>query len=399
MSDEHRTYGPNEQFAKADHYFTDFNEYGNLKFLGERDRIVDVRDPKWAHPELTDNWCAPTNATSAAMYNPDLSFEERVKNAEEMTDGMLAMFNELMSTGNGGESNCDVQSYTVPGCVEEPDKEVEVLVYRPKSVTSKHARTLLYLLGGALVLREPKMFPIEDMCEQHKCIAIVPLYRRSWEAEYPAAINDIHAAYAWMYDHAEEIGANTDNVVIYGQSSGGHLACSAAFRLKRYGYRPKGIVADIPQTDERQGIGPGDFVYTGMWDVLNGHDAAMQYLGRNFGMTSTGPEAYANHATVEDCIGYPPLFMHAVEFDSDTDANRKFYEKVLAAHSYTEFHCWGGAYHGAFSVVDCDYTRRYREILNGNIDDCFQYDLRRPWVEESRLDKMEDELRQKGRLN
>ena len=44
------------------------------------------------------------------------------------------------------------------------------------------------------------------------------------------------------------------------------------------------------------------------------HDGLYQWLGRNFDSNRVGPEALANHATVEDCIGFPPTFMYQVKW-------------------------------------------------------------------------------------
>lgn len=279
-------------------------------------------------------------------------------------------------------------SYRVPGCPEEPDTETEVRVYRQVGLKDTKARTLFYCMGGAIIVREPGMFPIERQCYTYNCVAIVTMYRRSWEAQYPAAINDLHAAYKWMTDNAQMLQIDADNVVITGGSSGGHLGLSLAFSLKRYGYRPKGVVAVIPQTDERF----KDYcVYNGASDTVTNRNMLFQYLGNNYGSGLVGPEALANHASVEDCKGYPPTFIHSAEFDLDCDYNREFYSKVLHARSYAEYHCWGGASHnpnpfgrymGNVGGGESEYSKRADAIIEGNIEDCFKYDLRRPWLAE-----------------
>lgn len=53
-------------------------------------------------------------------------------------------------------------------------------------------------------------------------------------------------------EQGQEFGADTDNIVLHGISSGGHLATALPFRLKRYGFSTKGVVVDRPITDERQ---------------------------------------------------------------------------------------------------------------------------------------------------
>ena len=172
-----------------------------------------------------------------------------------------------------------------------------------------------------------------------------------------------------------------------GSSTGGHLCLASAFRLKRYGYSPRGIVVVSAQTDDREK--DGDSLYTGMWDAVEQHDGLANWLGRNFASNRVGPEALPNHATVEDCIGFPPTFMYQAEMDPDILPNVEFYTKLLKAHSFVEYHVYGGAHHsnGIWAVIkNCgepnEYSTRASISFESNIEDCFKYDLRRPWVVE-----------------
>ena len=95
----------------------------------------------------------------------------------------------------------------------------------------------------------------------------------------------------------------------------------------------------------------------------------------------------ANHATVEDYIGYPPLFLHTLEFDPGRDSCREFYGKVVEAKTFAEFHCWPGAHHASpafngscVAGEETPYSKCTKMIIDKNIEDCFQYDLHRPWV-------------------
>ena len=133
----------------------------------------------------------------------------------------------------------------------------------------------------------------------------------------------------------------------------------------------------------------GSSFYSGVWDSVEQHDGLYQWLGRNFDSNRVGPEALANHATVEDCIGFPPTFMYQSEMDPDIFGNIEFYTKLLKAHSFAEYHVFGGAHHnnGVWSVIkNCgepnDYSIRIAQMFDSNIEDCFKYDLRRPWVVE-----------------
>lgn len=362
--------------------FEALNREDKKNLIAEAGRVTDITDPKWGHPDGRDFWYIDPalNIDTATLYNPEVSDEEKLALGNKR---QAAYMEQWWNT----EHTCTCEKYMVPGCPEEPDTECEVWVIKPKNIKPRKNRVLFYIVGGALVSLNPNAYPIEKLCEEHKCVGIVPIYRLSWQAKYPAAINDCHAAYKWMVDNADMLGIHPNKVVLSGSSSGGHLALATGFRLKRYGYNPRGIVTVSAQTDDREKDGPSN--YSGVWDSVEQHDGLLQYMGRNFASNKVGPEAMPNHATVEDCIGYPPVFMHQSELDPDILNNVEFYTKLLKAHSFAEYHVYGGAHHnnGVFSVVKGvgepnDYSMLVGKIFDTNLEDCFRYDLRRPWVVE-----------------
>ena len=364
----------------SERYFNDFSPDNVIKADIESDRIFDIRDSKWAHPDLRDKWDMSSAAGTAVLYSPDIPKEEKAVISAKLDEATRSYMADAISVAT--ESNCESEDYTISGCPEEPDAATVIRVTRKKNKKTKKSRVLFYIMGGALVSRDPDIQPFEQYCEKFNCVTVSVLFRRSWEAPYPAAVNDLHAGYKWVVDNAEMLGVDPEKIVLHGHSSGGHLATALAFRLKRYGYRPRGVVAVLPQTDDRFGDGCASHIYNGAWDAVSQKYALAQYMGKNSDSSLIGPEALANHATVKDCIGYPPLFLHAAELDPDRDFNRAFYGKVLEAKSFAEYHCWGGSDHGCIVLGGSPYADRFCALVDANVEDCFQYDLRRPWVEE-----------------
>ena len=92
-------------------------------------------------------------------------------------------------------------------------------------------------------------------------------------------------------------------------------------------------------------------------------------------------------------------FMHQSEMDPDIFNNIEFYTKLLKAHCFAEYHVYGGAHHnnGVFAVVkNCgepnELSLRVASVFDSNIEDCFKYDLRRPWVVEEYKAMIEEKL-------
>jgi acetyl esterase/lipase len=79
-------------------------------------------------------------------------------------------------------------------------------------------------------------------------------YRLSGEARYPAAVDDVRAAVAWVRAALPGYGITPGPVVLWGDSAGGHLALLAALT----GTAVDGVVAWFPVTDLLGLHGPGD---------------------------------------------------------------------------------------------------------------------------------------------
>lgn len=53
-------------------------------------------------------------------------------------------------------------------------------------------------------------------------------YRLAPDHPYPAAVQDVHRALAWATEHGEDLGADTDRIVLTGESAGANLALGLA---------------------------------------------------------------------------------------------------------------------------------------------------------------------------
>jgi acetyl esterase/lipase len=67
------------------------------------------------------------------------------------------------------------------------------------------------------------------------------------KAQFPAQKTDVVAAVRWLQQHADELGIDPRRVVLYGRSSGAHLALLTAYASDLSGIR--GVVAWYPPTD------------------------------------------------------------------------------------------------------------------------------------------------------
>jgi acetyl esterase/lipase len=103
---------------------------------------------------------------------------------------------------------------------------LRVLVVWSNEGSEKNATGLLWLHGGAYAcgLPEQDYGLMDSFCADGKCVAVLPEYRLSGEAPYPAALEDAYLALYWMKEHAGTLRINPDQLFVGGESAGGGLA-------------------------------------------------------------------------------------------------------------------------------------------------------------------------------
>lgn len=338
---------------------------------------------KWAHPELAEQYANLTSNPDMAdfLFNMDLTPEQRKENFEMVRKTT----EEYTSTLVQGLDRREIVS--APGCEEEPETEVELVIYKPLEQTNKRLPILYFIPGSGLYITILEAANPWKFADKLQCVVVCPRYRNGADARYPAAINDCHAGYNYILAHAKEFGANPNRVVIMGQSSGSHLALSLAYRLKRYGITPRGCVTICTLPDNRPTGASKNIYVGGNWAAKNQYLASAQYVGTNKLATIDDPEVYPNYATAEDSVGLCPVFIHADTEISGASACRQFTDTLTEAGVYNELHVWGGSCYSSVDSVyaggdTTGYGYRYGVILEGNIADCWKYDLTRSWIKD-----------------
>jgi acetyl esterase/lipase len=73
-------------------------------------------------------------------------------------------------------------------------------------------------------------------------------YRLAPANPYPDPVNDAFQAYVWIITQAKkQLGMDLEQIIVAGDSAGGHLACSVSFLAFLRGYRkPDGILMLYP---------------------------------------------------------------------------------------------------------------------------------------------------------
>lgn len=352
----------------------------------EPGRQYDMSEKMYGHPAIRDAYPIENDISMYTAYDINLKDEEKRQISESIAAFVATLDADAILSQIPDEvlAQVEFKDFMVPGCPEEPDAPLFKMVCCMPKVVDKKLPAILYVPAGGLVSGtaqglQPMML---DMVLKNQCIVACPEIRCLPDWHYPAPVNDVHAAYDWLYKDPEGLGVDSDNISLAGGSSGAQLALSTGFRLKRYGYRPRGIVALLPITDDRMYL-PSSMTTTGTGEWLGDlvKQSSVAYLGPyNSGSPFVGPEAYANHALIEDCAGYPPTFIITFELDPDRDYNREFMEKLLANGVYVEYHMFAGGTHTIMGV-QTEEADAYKKPILALLDNAYfqatHFDLRR----------------------
>jgi acetyl esterase len=126
-----------------------------------------------------------------------------------------------------------VNDRAIPG----PGGPLRVRIIQPATAAAARPPVLVYFHGGGWVLGSIETH--EGMCRaianEGGVVVVSVDYRRAPEHPFPAAVEDAHAAFAWVLDQADELGADRSRVAVGGDSAGGNLAAAACLLARDRG--------------------------------------------------------------------------------------------------------------------------------------------------------------------
>jgi len=183
---------------------------------------------------------------------------------------------------------------------------------------------LVYLHGGGYIWMTPRthLAAIGALARATGAACLAVDYRRAPEHLYPAAVDDLVAAYRWLLTK----GQSADQIVLMGDSAGGGLVLGALVALRDAGVElPAGAVCFSPWTDLTVSGPSADSADD---PVVSGNALRMMaslYLGPADATSPTASPLFA------DLAGLPPIQIHVGTRESLLDDSRRFAAAALAA--------------------------------------------------------------------
>lgn len=109
---------------------------------------------------------------------------------------------------------------------------------------------LIFFHGGAWIAGYPWWSSyMAPGVREASGILVTPTYRLAPDAKFPAQLEDVAAAIAWVFRNAAQFGIDPDRLVVGGHSAGGHLAaltCLHPSALPQAGVPHETVTACMP---------------------------------------------------------------------------------------------------------------------------------------------------------
>jgi hypothetical protein len=140
----------------------------------------DRANVKWAHPELADCWGVSSFEIVDKLTDTSISVEDRLE-FRKTTEVPNAAREQLLASRPDLSAHARWLEYTVPGCPEEPNTPAHVTVRMPSDKSGGSLPVIFWVNGGALLMCDPKAFPLEELSLRHNAIVVATIYRTALE--------------------------------------------------------------------------------------------------------------------------------------------------------------------------------------------------------------------------
>ena len=164
------------------------------------------------------------------------------------------------------------------------------------------------------------------------------------EDPHPAQVDDAYAGLVWVAEHADELGIDRDNIMVFGKSGGGGVAASTALMARdRGGPALSHQILIYPMIDDREVTFSSGFENP-TWPRASNRVGWTAILGDARGGPDVSPYAAAARAT--DLRGLPPAYIEVGGSEVFRDEDVDYAVRLAQAGVPTELHVWVGGFHG-----------------------------------------------------
>lgn len=194
--------------------------------------------------------------------------------------------------------------------VKSAGKEIKLLILKPTKNRRPREETpgILWIHGGGYITGMAEMVYISRamaLVKKFGAVVVAPEYRLSKEAPYPAALLDCYAALKYIKNNGAELGINTSQIMVGGESAGGGLAAAVCMYARDKGEVNIAFQMPLyPMLDDRD-TPSSQNNHAPVWNTKRNHIGWKAYLGEFW---KKEVPAYAAPARQTDYSNLPPAY-------------------------------------------------------------------------------------------
>lgn len=241
--------------------------------------------------------------------------------------------------------------HKVPVRLFFPDEETK-LAYEKDEL--EFPQLFLYFHGGGWVTNTVDNY--ERICTRlaistRNIVAAVE-YRLAPEYKFPAGLYDCYAAAEAIYKHYEELGMDTDQITLIGDSAGGNLVAAVSLLARDKGtFRPKRQILIYPAVyNDYSENSPFESVRENGSDYLLTAGKMQDYISLYAAKEEDKQCPYFAPYLAEDLTDQPDTLLLTAEFDPLRDEGEAYGRRLKEAGNRVEMHRIKDALHGYFSL-------------------------------------------------
>jgi acetyl esterase/lipase len=251
--------------------------------------------------------------------------------------------------------------------------KLRVIVCRAKNEGEADTRVtgLLWMHGGGYAsgLPEQDCLFADLFCHDGSCVAVLPDYTRSVDAPYPASLHDCYLALQWMWKHADELGIDSNQIFVGGESAGGGLTAAVCLYARDKGHIPIAFQLPLyPMLDDREITKSSQNNDAPIWNTKSNRTGWNLYLQSIDG--SDKVPCYAAPARATDYFGLPPACTYVGTIEPFYDETVAYFEELKKAGIPVHLKKFEGCFH-AFDLIA--YPTKPAQEARKFLVDTFRY--------------------------
>lgn len=230
--------------------------------------------------------------------------------------------------------------------------------------------TLVYLHGGGWVIGDLDTYDAtcRAITNQADCMVVSVDYRLAPEHKFPVPLQDCYAAAEWVFDNAEIMQIDTDNVAVGGDSAGGNLSAAVALMARdRDGPSFTHQTLIYPVTNH--GYNSESYEENAEGYLLTRTD--MKWFWDHYLRDDIdGAHPYVSPLKARDLDGLPPATVVTCGFDPLRDEGAAYADRLEDAGVDVSHHHYEDAIHGIVNMLvePMDLTRAH-DLIDDVTDD------------------------------